>query len=127
MTPQNFSRKSRIAAALLCFCFGLFGAHRFYVGKAGTGLLQLLTLGGIGIWTTIDLIFILIGSFRDFEGRRVFLWIEPEEEDEILQPVVERLEKMEQRLNDMQDIILSLDDKLDRISFGKSLPNTPAR
>jgi len=125
MPPRNFSRKSRIAAALLCVCFGIFGAHRFYVGKAGTGLLQLLTIGGLGIWTMIDLIFILIGSFRDFEGRRVFLWIEPEEEDEILQPVVEKLEQMERRLNDMQDIILSLDDKLDRISFGKDLPNTP--
>jgi len=42
-----------------------------------TGILMLLTLGGLGIWMLIDLIFIAVGSFRDSQGSRVFRWTEP--------------------------------------------------
>ena len=73
----NHSDKSRIVALLLCWFLGVFGAHRFYVGKIGTGVLQLLTLGGLGIWAFIDLIIIAVGSFRDAEGALVFHWTEP--------------------------------------------------
>ena len=40
------SSKSRMVALLLCFFLGTLGAHRFYVGKIGTGVVWLLTLGG---------------------------------------------------------------------------------
>lgn len=73
----EISPKSRLAALLLCFLLGMVGAHRFYVGKIGTGILMLLTLGGLGIWALVDLILIVVGSFRDKEGRLVFLWTEP--------------------------------------------------
>ena len=62
-TERNF-----IAALLLCFFLGGLGVHRFYVGKVGTGLLQLLTLGGLGIWTMVDFIMIVTGNFRDKAG-----------------------------------------------------------
>jgi len=62
---------------LLCFLLGVFGAHRFYVGKIGTGILMLVTVGGLGIWALIDLILIIVGSFKDKEGRLVFRWTEP--------------------------------------------------
>ncbi|MGH7960226.1 MAG: NINE protein, partial [Candidatus Binatia bacterium] len=55
--------------------FGLFGAHRFYVGKIGSGLLQLITLGGFFLWAIIDLIFIIVGSFRDKQGLRITKWM----------------------------------------------------
>jgi len=73
----EISPKSRLAALLLCFLFGVFGVHRFYVGKIGTGILMLITLGGLGIWALVDLILIVVGSFRDKEGRLVVLWTEP--------------------------------------------------
>ena len=63
------SDRSRLAAALLCFFVGVLGVHRFYVGKVGTGILQLVTFGGLGIWALIDLILILVGTFRDKQER----------------------------------------------------------
>lgn len=71
------SPKARFIALLLCWFLGSFGAHRFYVGKVGTAILMILTLGGLGIWTLIDLIVILVGSFRDKQERVVFYWFEP--------------------------------------------------
>jgi TM2 domain-containing membrane protein YozV len=56
---------------ILCLFFGVFGAHRFYVGKIGTGILQLFTLGGYFIWTCLDLANILNGEFTDSEGKIV--------------------------------------------------------
>ena len=60
-----------VPAALLCFFLGGLGAHRFYVGKVGTGLLMLFTLGGFFIWWIIDLILIATESFKDHEGRKI--------------------------------------------------------
>jgi TM2 domain-containing membrane protein YozV len=77
MNTTEISDRSRLVALLFCVLLGIFGVHRFYVGKIGTGILMLLTLGGVGIWTTIDLILIAVGSFRDKENRRVFRWMEP--------------------------------------------------
>lgn len=68
------SDKSRGVALALCIPLGVFGAHRYYVGKIGTGLLQLFTLGGLGLWWLYDLITIAAGEFRDEEGRKVRLW-----------------------------------------------------
>ena len=59
---------------VLCLLLGIFGAHRFYAGKTGTAVLQLVTLGGLGIWTLIDLLFILFGEFTDAEGKKVNTW-----------------------------------------------------
>ncbi len=67
-TPQEFSRKEFVPAILLCFFLGGLGVHRFYLGKIGTGILMLLTLGGLGIWTLIDFVRIVIGSMTDKDG-----------------------------------------------------------
>ena len=65
------SEKSWITALLLCLLLGGLGAHRFYVGKIGTGILMLLTLGGFGIWALYDLIMIIMKKFTDAEGNIV--------------------------------------------------------
>ncbi len=63
------SDKKFLPALLLAIFLGGFGGHRFYVGKVGTGILQLLTCGGLGVWAIVDIIMIATGSFRDKEGR----------------------------------------------------------
>lgn len=65
------SDKNWLATLLLCLFLGGIGVHRFYVGKVGTGILQLITLGGCGIWTFIDLIMIITGSFTDKDGNKI--------------------------------------------------------
>ena len=65
------SKHNKVALALLCFFIGFLGVHRFMVGKPGTGILMILTLGGLGIWTLIDFIMILMGSFTDRDGNKI--------------------------------------------------------
>ncbi|WP_028563503.1 TM2 domain-containing protein [Paenibacillus pinihumi] len=57
-------KKSNGVAWLLWFFTGGIGGHRFYLGKYGTGVLMLLTLGLLGIWSLIDL-FLLSGMIRN--------------------------------------------------------------
>ena len=69
------SEKKILPAVILCFFFGLFGGHRFYTGKILTGILQLVTLGGFGIWAMVDFIMLVIGSFKDADGNRLAEWV----------------------------------------------------
>lgn len=65
-----------LATFLLCLLLGVFGAHRFYLGRIGTGVLMLITFGGFGIWYLIDLILIIVGSMRDAQNQFVKPYLE---------------------------------------------------
>jgi TM2 domain-containing membrane protein YozV len=70
---NDVSDKSGIACLLFLLLLGPLGIHRMYVGKVGTGILFLLTCGGFGLWWLIDLILLIIGSFKDADGDPVKL------------------------------------------------------
>ena len=60
-----------LALFLLTFFVGVLGVHRFYVGKIGTGVLMLITLGGLGVWFLVDLILVVTGQFTNKEGQKI--------------------------------------------------------
>lgn len=62
------SPKSQLIALLLCFFVGALGIHRFYLGYTTIGVIQLLTLGGLGIWVLIDLIRLITGDLKPKDG-----------------------------------------------------------
>jgi TM2 domain-containing membrane protein YozV len=107
-TVKNASDKAILPAFLLAFFFGVSGAHRLYVGRIYTGLLQLAALGGCvfliiacattngrvedvfgillsflicgcGIWATIDWILLACKAFTDGQGKRMTNWIHSDE------------------------------------------------
>ncbi|MGN1195818.1 MAG: TM2 domain-containing protein [Acutalibacteraceae bacterium] len=69
--PSDRSDKDWLTTLLLFLFLGGIGVHRFYVGKIGTGILYILTLGVFGIGYIVDFIKILIGKFTDKQGRPV--------------------------------------------------------
>ena len=60
--------KDWLITLLLNIFVGVFGVHRFYTGNIGIGIGQLLTGGGCGIWTIIDLILIITDKYKDGDG-----------------------------------------------------------
>lgn len=70
----NPSDRNRLTALLLCIFLGWVGAHRFYVGKVGTGLIWLFTFAFLGVGVIYDLIFLATGEFRDVQERRLVRW-----------------------------------------------------
>ena len=60
-----------LALFLLTFFVGFLGVHRFYVGKIGTGVLMLITLGGLGVWFLVDLLLVVTGQFTNKDGQKI--------------------------------------------------------
>ncbi len=65
--PMKLNPEWLITLAL-CFFLGMLGVHRFYNGKIGTGILMIITFGGLGIWALIDLIIVAFGKFTHKNG-----------------------------------------------------------
>ena len=113
MGAPDASDRSRGVALALSGVLGFFGCHRFYVGKVGSGLCQLFTLGGLGIWWVYDVILVASGSFRDAEGKRVVNWAESEparERDRLTDDKIEiLLDEIDQMRSDMGDVLERVD------------------
>lgn len=56
-------QKNRVIALFLSMAFGFFGIDRFYLGKVKTGILKLITFGGLGLWWFIDATLLLLDAF----------------------------------------------------------------
>lgn len=102
--PTPPSDKSRLVALILSGVLGVFGAHRFYVGKGGSGALMLCTLGGLGIWYVYDLVMVATGNFTDAQGRRVLRW-DPEEREsgELSEAVLEELDALRAEVAELHE------------------------
>jgi TM2 domain-containing membrane protein YozV len=65
---QTVQQPDQLVMLIVCFFLGFLGIHRFLTGKIVSGVFMILTLGGLGIWTLIDYILILLGKFNDKNG-----------------------------------------------------------
>ena len=68
LIPGLFSRRDYVTALLLSIFLGTLGVDRFYLGQTGLGIGKLLTFGGCGIWSLIDLILVAMRKVTDNEG-----------------------------------------------------------
>lgn len=114
------SDKSRGIAFILALVLGIFGAHRFYVGKPGTAILMICTGGGLGIWYLYDVVMVASGQFRDADGRRVLRW-DPESGDEGIQgemtaEILEELEALRREVAELSE----------RVDFAERLLQRPS-
>jgi hypothetical protein len=62
------SNKHKIVALILWLLFGVFGGHRFYVGKKKSAVAYIFTAGMFGVGLLVDLLLILAGKFKDKSG-----------------------------------------------------------
>ncbi len=113
MAPSDASNRSRGIALALATVVGIFGGHRFYVGKIGTGLVQLCTFGGLGIWWLYDWIVIAAGAFRDADGKRLINWAEYGGEDsgQLME------ERMGMLLEEMDILRSEMGEVVERVDF----------
>ena len=94
MDKTEISNEKKLTLFLLCWIFGLFGVHRFYLGKYLSGGLYLLALVLAGVlsltkievlppipllllflWWIIDFMLIIMGKFTDKEGKPIIDWV----------------------------------------------------
>jgi len=67
-SPATKPGKSWRLALFLSASLGFLAIDRFYLGKIGTGILKLLTIGGLGIWWLVDFILIALYDVTDARG-----------------------------------------------------------
>jgi TM2 domain-containing membrane protein YozV len=56
------NKKDPLVSLFLSILFGWCGLDRFYRGAYFTGILKLITFGGLGIWWLVDIFLLLSGE-----------------------------------------------------------------
>lgn len=106
------SERSRSVALILGMLGGVFGFHRFYVGRWQTGVAMAFTIGGLGMWWLYDMVTIIAGEFRDSDGRLVRNW-------NVAEPVglpsirARDVEALSQHIEELQRQIGELAERMD--------------
>jgi len=119
--PPEVSKRSRGVALALCFFGGIFGLHRFYVGKVQTGLAMIVTFGGLGIWWLYDLVLLASGEFRDVEDLPLRNWAVDEQRPGVARltgPAERRVEELEDQLDGLRD---QFNDLAERVDFAERM------
>jgi hypothetical protein len=110
------SERSRGIALVLAFFGGVFGLHRFYLGRTQSGVWMCVTLGGCGIWYLYDIVVVAAGDFTDGEGRRVTRWELPD---------AGQASSADRRVSDLEDRLLGLEAQVgelaERLDFSERL------
>ncbi|HEY4322311.1 MAG TPA: TM2 domain-containing protein [Gemmatimonadales bacterium] len=114
------SPRSRTVTLLLALVVGVFGGHRFYVGRTQSAILQVVTVGGLGIWWLYDVIVVASGSFRDAEGRLVANW-EPEADHLVTSGTAAAI------LDDVDALRAEVADLHERLDFAERMLAAPER
>ena len=111
--PQVSKRSRGLALGLSVFG-GFCGLHRFYVGKVGTGVAMILTLGGCGIWWLYDLVLVAAGEFRDADDLPLRNWGVEEMQPLVLRgPAARRLEEIDDQLEGLRQQFSDLAERVD--------------
>lgn len=124
------SEFTRAVAFPIGLLLGVFGAHRFYVGRAASGVAMLVTLGGMGIWWLYDMILIVAGEFKDAEGRRVVRWssnlpFRPQLPATMSEAVQEEMDTLRGEMNELAERVDFMERILSKVRERDAIP--PAR
>ncbi|HXM37833.1 MAG TPA: NINE protein [Gemmatimonadales bacterium] len=113
----EISKRSRGVALGLCFFGGIFGLHRFYVGKPQTGIAMIVTAGGCAIWWLYDLVLIAAGEFHDINDLPLRNW-----GVEGARPLARRAERRVDELEDQLDGLREqFNDLAERVDFAERM------
>lgn len=120
-TAPQVSKRSRGVALGLCAVGGLFGLHRFYVGKTKTAIVMIPTVGGIFVWWLYDLVLLAAGEFRDSDDLPLRHW----GVEETPWSGRELPGRAEQRINEMEEQFDALrqqfNDLAERVDFAERM------
>lgn len=104
-------------ALALGFFGGVFGLHRFYVGKTQTGVAMIVTFGGLGVWWLYDMVLLASGEFRDAEDLPLRNWA-VEDSRPSRGRSDRRVEDVEEQLLELRD---QFNDLAERVDFAERM------
>lgn len=119
--PVVPSKRSRGVALGLGLFGGFFGLHRFYVGKVGTGIAMICTVGGLGVWWLYDIVLLAAGEFRDADDMPLRNWAvedNPGRPQRLSGQAAQRVEELEEQMDNLQR---QFDDLAERLDFAERM------